>query len=128
MSVVSERRSFIAEPGSAARAALRPLRLASTDVKNAALRAFAARLRAAAPALLAANRHDLDALSDATAAFRDRLTLDASRIEAMAHGLEEIVELPDPVGETITTWRRPNGIEIAQVRVPLGLILSLIHI
>jgi len=122
MSVVSERRSFIAEPGSAARAALRPLRLASTDVKNAALRAFAARLRAAAPALLAANRHDLDALSDATAAFRDRLTLDASRIEAMAHGLEEIVELPDPVGETITTWRRPNGIEIAQVRVPLGLI------
>src|SRR5205085_10233905 len=52
----------------------------------------------------------------------DRLTLDAKRIDAIARGLEEIAELPDPVGETITTWRRPNGIEIAQVRVPLGVV------
>ena len=121
-SVVSERASFIAEPARAARAALRPLRLASTDEKNAALRAFARLLRESEGALLEANRRDLDALKGATAAFRDRLTLDAKRIDAMARGLEEMADLPDPVGETITTWRRPNGIEIAQVRVPLGVI------
>jgi glutamate-5-semialdehyde dehydrogenase len=119
---VSEHRSLIADLGKEARAALRPLRLASTSRKNDALRAFARLLRAEAPALLAANRRDLDGLRDATAAFRDRLTLDDKRIDAMARGLEEIAELPDPVGETVTTWRRPNGIEIAQVRVPLGVI------
>jgi len=119
---VSQNLPFIGELGAAARAALRPLRLATTDAKNAGLRSFARLLRAAAPALLAANQRDLAALADATAAFRDRLTLDTARIDAMARGLEEIAELPDPVGETITTWRRPNGIEIAQVRVPLGVI------
>lgn len=119
---VSDSRSFLAEPGRAARAALRPLRLASTDAKNAALVAFARLLRQEAAALRSANRRDLESLRDATAAFRDRLTLDDPRIDAMAGGLEEIAALPDPVGETITTWRRPNGIEIAQVRVPLGVI------
>ena len=119
---MSQNLPFIGELGAAARAALRPLRLATTDAKNAGLRSFARLLRAAAPALLAANQRDLAALADATAAFRDRLTMDTARIDAMARGLEEIAELPDPVGETITTWRRPNGIEIAQVRVPLGVI------
>ena len=119
---VSDSRSFLAEPGRAARAALRPLRLASTDAKNAALLAFARLLRQEAATLRSANRRDLESLRDATAAFRDRLTLDDARIDAMARGLEEIAALPDPVGETITTWRRPNGIEIAQVRVPLGVI------
>ena len=119
---MSQIASFIAEPARAARAALRPLRLATTDEKNAALRAFARRLRESEAALLAANRTDLDGLRDATAAFRDRLTLDGKRVDAMARGLEEIADLPDPVGDTITTWRRPNGIEIAQVRVPLGVI------
>jgi len=119
---VSDSRSFIAEPGRAARAALRPLRLAPTAQKDAALHAFARLLRAGATTLVAANRRDLDALRDATSAFRDRLTLDEKRVDAMARGLEEMAALPDPVGETITTWRRPNGIEIAQVRVPLGVI------
>jgi glutamate-5-semialdehyde dehydrogenase len=122
VNAVSDRRSFIAEPCRAARAALRPLRLASTGQKDAALRAFARLLRADAATLVAANRRDLESLRDATAAFRDRLTLDEKRIDAMATGLEEMAALPDPVGETITTWRRPNGIEIAQVRVPLGVI------
>ena len=119
---MSQNRPFIGELGSAARAALRPLRLAPSDAKNAGLRSFARLLRGAVPALTAANQRDLAALVDASAAFRDRLTLDEKRIDAMARGLEEIAELPDPVGETITTWRRPNGIEIAQVRVPLGVI------
>ena len=57
-----------------------------------------------------------------TAAFLDRLTLTPARIEAMARGLEEIAALPDPVGETIAAWRRPNGLEIAQVRVPIGVV------
>jgi glutamate-5-semialdehyde dehydrogenase len=119
---VSDQRTFIGELGQAARAALRPLRLASTDEKNAGLRIFARLLRAESAALLRANGRDLDALVDASSAFRDRLTLDERRIDAMARGLEEIAELPDPVGDTITTWRRPNGLEIAQVRVPLGVI------
>ncbi|MEW6269670.1 MAG: glutamate-5-semialdehyde dehydrogenase [Thermodesulfobacteriota bacterium] len=114
--------SLIAEPLLAARAALRPLRLASTATKDAALRAFARLLREETSGLLAANQRDLAALRDATSAFRDRLTLDERRIDAMARALEEVAELPDPVGETVTTWRRPNGLEIAQVRVPLGVV------
>ena len=60
-----------------------------------------------------------------TAAFIDRLTLTPARIEAMARGLEEIAALPDPVGETIAAWRRPNGLEIAQVRVPIGVVFTI---
>jgi len=57
-----------------------------------------------------------------TTAFVDRLTLTGARIDAMAAGLEEVAALPDPVGETIAQWRRPNGLEIAQVRIPLGVV------
>jgi glutamate-5-semialdehyde dehydrogenase len=106
----------------AARAAAPALARADTAVKNVALRAGAAALRAQAAELLAANASDLDALGDATAAFRDRLTLTPERIEAMAAGVEQVAELPDPVGETINRWSRPNGLDIAQVRVPLGVI------
>src|SRR5262249_60412535 len=59
------------------------------------------------------------------AAFVDRLTLTPERIDAMARGLEEIAALPDPIGETIAAWRRPNGLEIAQVRVPIGVVLTI---
>ncbi|MGH7899723.1 MAG: glutamate-5-semialdehyde dehydrogenase, partial [Candidatus Binatia bacterium] len=72
--------------------------------------------------LLEANGRDLAAASSLSAAFRDRLTLTPERIEAMAQGIEAIVALPDPVGETIGAWRRPNGLEIHQIRVPLGVI------
>ena len=55
-------------------------------------------------------------------AFVERLTLNDARIEAMARGVEEVAALPDPVGEVIASWRRPNGLEISQVRVPIGVI------
>ncbi|HUI27447.1 MAG TPA: glutamate-5-semialdehyde dehydrogenase, partial [Candidatus Kryptonia bacterium] len=76
------------------------------------------------PALLAANRRDLEngRSADLSAALIDRLTLNESRIEAMAAGLEQIAQLPDPVGETIAQWRRPNGLEIGQVRIPIGVV------
>src|SRR5262249_60886901 len=54
-----------------------------------------------------------------------RLTLNPDRIEAMARGREELAALPDPVGESITAWRRPNGLDIAQVRVPIGVVFTI---
>ncbi len=108
----------------AARNAAPILAGASTAAKDAALRAGAAALRRRAADLLATNAGDVEKAKAAgeTPAFVDRLTLTAPRIEAMAVGLEQIAELPDPVGETMTEWTRPNGLRIAQVRVPLGVI------
>ena len=84
-------------------------------------------LRRAETSLLAANHEDLERARAAgdTGAFLDRLTLTPARIEAMATGMEEIAALPDPVGETISGWRRPNGLEIAQVRVPIGVVFTI---
>jgi len=108
----------------AARAAAPALARASTDEKNAALRAGAAALRARTAELLAANAHDVEAARAAggATAFLDRLTLTDKRVDAMAVGLEQIAALPDPVGEVISRWSRPNGLDIQQVRVPLGVI------
>jgi len=108
----------------AARQAARALATAAPAARQAALRHAAARLRAGGDALLAANRGDVDAGAAAglSAALLDRLTLDAARVEAMAQGLDAIAALPDPVGETIARWRRPNGLEIAQVRIPIGVV------
>src|SRR2546422_11185432 len=110
-----------------ARAAARALAGASTAAKDAALRAAAVRLRREEAAILRANADDVAGARAAgeSAAFVDRLTLTPARIDAMARGLEEIAALPDPVGETIAAWRRPNGLEIAQVRVPIGVVLSI---
>lgn len=105
-----------------ARTASRRLAQAGTAEKNAALAAAAARFRSAKPLLLAANQKDLSTASSLSAAFLDRLTLTPERIETMARGVEEIAALPDPVGESIRAWRRPNGLEINQVRVPLGVV------
>jgi glutamate-5-semialdehyde dehydrogenase len=111
----------------AARTAARALAGASTDAKNAALRGAADNLRRDEARILDANRGDLERTKGLgeSAAFLDRLTLTPARIDAMAKGLEEIVELPDPVGQTMETWRRPNGLEIAQVRVPIGVVFSI---
>ncbi len=111
----------------AARDAARRLAGASTAAKDQALRAAAAGLRRAQAALLDANRGDLERARAAgdTGAFLDRLTLTPERIDAMAGGLEEIAALPDPVGESIAAWRRPNGLEIAQVRVPIGVVFTI---
>jgi glutamate-5-semialdehyde dehydrogenase len=108
----------------AARAAAPALAGASTGAKNAALRAGAAALRRNESQLLAANAEDVaQARAEGVApAFVDRLTLTPARLAAMAAGVEQVADLPDPVGETITEWTRPNGIRIAQVRVPLGVI------
>jgi glutamate-5-semialdehyde dehydrogenase len=108
----------------AAREAARALALCSTRTKNDALLQMARGLEEKTPAILEANRADLERArsSGVPRAFLDRLTLTDARIETMAVGLREIAALPDPVGETIETSRRPNGMEIARVRVPLGVI------
>jgi len=110
--------------GRRARAAVRDLAQATTDQKNAALLAAADALRNRTAVLLAANILDM---ADAEArniapSLLDRLKLDAGRIDAMAVGLEQIAALPDPVGEVLSSWDRPNGLEISRVRVPLGVI------
>jgi glutamate-5-semialdehyde dehydrogenase len=111
----------------AARAAARALAGAPSTAKDDALRRAAEGLRRAEARLLEANASDLERTKKAgeSAAFLDRLTLTPARIEAMAQGIAEIVALPDPIGETIAAWRRPNGLEIAQVRVPIGVVLSI---
>jgi glutamate-5-semialdehyde dehydrogenase len=115
---------LMAAMGDNARAAARELALASTQVKNDALRAAANALRASAPDIIAANAKDIAAASEAgrPAAFVDRLLLDEARVAAMAKGLEEIAELPDPVGTVLAHWTRPNGLDFERVRVPLGVI------
>ncbi len=110
--------------GRRARAAVADLAQATTDQKNTALFEAAAAMRAGADNILTANARDM-----ATAEARniapsllDRLKLDEGRIEAMASGLEQIAALPDPVGEVLAAWDRPNGLNISRVRVPLGVI------
>ena len=106
----------------AARATLPVLAAAPTARKAAALSAAAAAIRARAGGIAAANAADCAAAAHLSAAMQDRLALDASRIEAMAAGLEAVAALPDPVGEIIARWERPNGLAFSRVRVPLGLI------
>src|ERR1700729_3932150 len=110
--------------GCAARKAARALALAPAAQKNRALAAMAKAIRGSQAAILAANREDLAAAkaAGATVAFLDRLTLDAARIEAMADGFDVIRKLKDPVGTVIASWRRPNGMRIERVRVPLGVV------
>ena len=107
-----------------AREAARQLALCSTRTKNEALQQMAHGLEEKTAAILDANRGDLERArtTGVTRAFLDRLTLTDARIETMAVGLREIAALPDPVGETVEAWRRPSGLEIARVRVPLGVI------
>lgn len=94
------------------------------DVRNAALRAAAAALRAGSGDILAANAVDMNAAEQRglSAAMLDRLMLDDARVEAMAAGLEAIAELPDPLGRIIAEWQRPNGLRIQRIAVPLGVI------
>ena len=108
----------------AAKEAARTLALASTRAKNEALLQMARGLEEKTAPVLEANRADLDRgrAAGLTPAFIDRLTLSEGRIEEMAAGLRQVAALPDPVGETVEAWRRPNGIEISRVRVPLGVI------
>lgn len=118
MNLEAEIRSKLA----ATRAAARTMALASSATKNRALLRLAAALRDRTGEIVAANARDLEAArrSGVRGAFLERLTLDPARIEGIARGVEEVAALPDPVGEIIAGWRRPNGLEIRQIRVPIG--------
>jgi glutamate-5-semialdehyde dehydrogenase len=112
------------EIGREARQAAHALALAPASRKNRALAAMAKAIRRARPTILAANAEDVAEAkaAGATTAFLERLMLDARRIEAMAAGLDVIRKLKDPVGAVMASWRRPNGMRIERVRVPLGVI------
>lgn len=110
--------------GRAAREASHALGLMDGEQKARALRAAASAVRDAVPAILDANERDCAEASaeGQNAAFLDRLLLDARRIEAIAASIEDIAGLPDPVGAVTEEWTRPNGLKIARVRTPLGVI------
>jgi glutamate-5-semialdehyde dehydrogenase len=114
----------MAEIGRRAREASARLALAPAEAKTAALRAGAAAIRSGANEILSTNAEDLAAAKEAGigAALLDRLALDPKRLEAVARGLEDIAAQPDPVGRTLAEWTRPNGLRIARVSVPLGVI------
>lgn len=114
----------IHEMGRQARGAARELAKLGAGDKNAILIDMAASLRRHAAAILEANAADLaaGAAKGLTPAMLDRLRLDSDRLEAMAAGIEQVAALPDPVGEVMDAWQRPNGIRIEQVRVPIGTI------
>jgi glutamate-5-semialdehyde dehydrogenase len=110
--------------GRAAKTAARTLRLAPAAERTRAIEAMAAAVRAGAPEILAANARDVEAARAAglAAPLVDRLLLDESRLEGVAQALETIAAIPDPVGEEIARWTRPNGLDIARVRTPIGVI------
>jgi len=110
------------EIGRQAREAAKALAVAATGAKDLALRTAAQALRDDEAVLLDANRRDLAAAPGLAGAMLDRLTLNPERIAAMATGLEEIALLPDPVGRELARWRRPNGLDIARLSVPLGVV------
>ena len=117
-------RAFMERKARGAREAARALALSPTRTRDEALRQMARGLVEKSEALLEANRADLERARGRglARAFLDRLTLSESRVEDMAQGLREIAALPDPVGTVAESWRRPNGLEISRVRVPLGVI------
>jgi glutamate-5-semialdehyde dehydrogenase len=110
--------------GAAARAASRVLGRADKAQRAAALLAMAKSLRDTERHILAANERDVEAAIKAGAkpAFADRLRMSAAGLESMASGIETVAWLPDPIGDTEAEWTRPNGLKIARVRVPIGVI------
>jgi glutamate-5-semialdehyde dehydrogenase len=110
--------------GAAAREAARAMREAGSDAKTKALTVAAAAIRSRAAEILAANRQDVEAAKAANMAANmvDRLTLNEARIEDMAKAVEVIAALPDPVGRELARWTRPNGLDIARVATPIGVI------
>ncbi|MGQ3049036.1 MAG: glutamate-5-semialdehyde dehydrogenase [Niveispirillum sp.] len=110
--------------GRRARAASAIVATAPADARNKALRVAAETLRARTADILAANAMDMDAATQKglSGAMLDRLMLNPARVEAMAKGLEEIADRPDPLGAVLERWERPNGLRFEKVRVPLGVI------
>jgi glutamate-5-semialdehyde dehydrogenase len=110
--------------GERARAASRALGLMTAEDRTRGLKAIAAQIRANATGILAANAEDMAAAraKGLAPAMLDRLALDASRLEGVAASVDAIAALPDPVGRELARWTRPNGLDIARVAVPLGVI------
>jgi len=110
--------------GAAAKTAAAILATASTDAKNHALRDGAGIMRARCQDILAANARDVARATSrgVSSSLIDRLVLNSERVEAMARGVEDIASLPDPVGQAMAEWDRPNGLHIKRVRTPLGVI------
>ena len=124
MTEMMTNRELMLTLGRAARQAAKVLALAPTKQKNEALMAMAAKIRRSAADILSENARDLEnaRAKEMKASFVDRLTLNEARLEAMAKGLEEIAALPDPVGQVMAQWTRPNGLAFSRVRVPIGVI------
>ncbi|WEX77253.1 glutamate-5-semialdehyde dehydrogenase [Sinorhizobium numidicum] len=116
--------AIMLEIGRRAKAASRPLAIASAERKHAALIAMASAIVASTEAILAANAIDLENARETgvATAFIDRLTLTGDRIRDMADGIRAIAEFKDPIGDVIAEWDRPNGLHIERVRTPLGVI------
>jgi glutamate-5-semialdehyde dehydrogenase len=108
--------------GAAARQAAATLAHADAAKKTKALHEAAQAIRDRAKTILDANRQDMAAAKDLSPAMSDRLRLDEKRVAAMAKSLDEVAALPDPIGAELARWTRPNGLDIARVRVPLGVI------
>ncbi len=117
-------KQYVSDKAKKAKAASRVLANLSTEIKNNALSKMAAGLEKGAEKLMAENKKDLAAAEQKglSKAMIDRLTLNPARIKAMADGLREVAALPDPVGEVLKMWRRPNGMQVGRMRVPIGLI------
>ena len=113
---------YVAKKAAQAKTAARSLATLSTATKNTALLDMADALERRAPDLLEANREDLTSARGLSAAAVDRLTLNSTRIKEMAAGLREVAALPDPVGEITRMCRRPNGMQVGRMRVPIGVI------
>ena len=114
---------YVQDLGIAARAAARELARAETAAKNRALQAMTAEIRKQAKLILAANEEDVKGVAKGRdAAFVDRLRLTPKLVEQMAAGVEAVIALEDPVGRISDKVRRPTGIEVARMRVPLGVV------
>ncbi len=125
---MSDVQAVMLERGRRARAAADAVRLAAAEVRSAALSAIAAAIRATADAILIANARDIDRarMNGMAEAQIDRLALTSARIEAMAAAVDEVAAFPDPLGVETARWTRPNGLDFARVRTPIG-VLAIIY-
>ena len=119
--------SLVARLAQEAKLASRHLAVARGAAKNTWLKAAAEALLARRDEILAANARDVQAAptQGLNAAAIDRLMLNQKRIDEMAQTLDDVAALPDPIGETVTSSRRPNGLDVRQVRVPLGVVFMI---
>jgi len=118
----SDTTALMAAMGVEARATAAALAGKSADARTRALKLMAEAIRAAAPDILNANQTDMAAATGLSPAMRDRLMLDAGRVEGIANAVADIAAIPDPMGAVIADWRQPNGLHFQRVRVPIGVI------